>query len=68
MAKQTSPWQFHAPTDAQRAAMQKMRDAFEALAALIEQQTPSCRQRSLALTHLEEAAVWANRAANQRED
>ena len=66
--KQTNPWQFHAPTDAQKAAMQKFRDAFEALASLIEAEAPPCRQRSLALTHLEEAAVWANKAANQRED
>ena len=66
--KQPNPWQFHAPTDAQKAAMQKFRDAFEALANLIEAESPSCRQRSLALTHLEESAVWANKAANQRDD
>lgn len=68
MAKQTNPWQFHAPTDAQKAAMTKLREAFQGLAELIDAQTPACRQRSLALTHLEEAAVWANKAANQRED
>ena len=66
--KQPNPWQFHTPTDAQKAAMQKFRDAFEALANLIEAESPSCRQRSLALTHLEESAVWANKAANQRDD
>lgn len=66
--KQANPWQFHAPTDAQKAAMQKFRDAFESLAKLIEAESPPCRQRSLALTHLEEAAVWANKAANQRDD
>lgn len=66
--KQTNPWQFHNPTDAQKAVMQKFRDAFEALANLIDAEAPPCRQRSLALTHLEEAAVWANKAANQRED
>lgn len=65
---QTNPWQSHNPTDAQEAAMQKLRDAFESLASLINAETPPCRQRSLALTHLEEAATWANKAANQRED
>lgn len=66
--KQANPWQFHTPTDAQKAAMQKFRDAFEALAKLIDAEAPPCRQRALAMTHLEEAAVWANKAANQRED
>lgn len=66
--KQSNPWQFHTPTDAQKAAMQSFRDAFEALAKLIEAEAPNCRQRALALTHLEESAVWANKAANQRED
>ncbi len=66
--KQSNPYQFHAPTDAQKAAMQKLRDACEALDALIRAETPACRQQSLALTHLEECAVWANKAANQRDD
>lgn len=66
--KQTNPYQFHAPTDAQKAAMQKLRDAAQSFDALIREVTPPCRQQSLALTHLEEAAVWANKAANQRED
>ena len=66
--KQANPWQFHTPTDAQKEAMQKFCDSFQALAELIEKESPACRQRSLAMTHLEEAAVWANKAANQRED
>lgn len=68
MAKQVDPWQFHSPTEAQKAAMAKLRNAFSDLAKLIEAETPPSRQRSLALTHLEESAVWANKAANQRED
>ena len=66
--KQANPYQFHAPTDAQKAAMQRLRDAAEAFDALIREVTPTCRQQSLALTHLEECAVWANKAANQRDD
>lgn len=68
MAKQTNPYQFHAPTEAQRNAMQKLRDAAQAFDALIREVTPASRQQSLALTALEECAVWANKAANQRED
>lgn len=48
--------------------MTKLRNAYEVLSQLIEAETPASRQRSLALTHLEESAVWANKAANQRED
>jgi len=66
--KQANPYQFHAPTDAQKAAMQKLRNAAEAFDALIREVTPPCRQQSLAITGLEEVAIWANKAANQRED
>ena len=68
MSKQTNPWQFHTPTEAQKASMQKMRDAFQELAHLIQHETPVSRQQSVALTHLEDAAVWANKAACQKED
>lgn len=66
--KQTNPWQFHAPSDAQKARMQELRDAFQSLASLIEKNAPTCRERSLALTKLEEAATWANKAVNQSDD
>ena len=68
MAKQENPWQFHQPTENQRAAMQTMRNQFEALAKTINDLTPNCRERASAQTRLEEAAVWANKAANQRDD
>lgn len=68
MAKQLDPFQSHTPTEHQKAVMQKFRDGFSALAKLVEAEAPQCRQRSLAMTHLEEAAVWANKAANQLED
>jgi hypothetical protein len=66
--KQSNPWQFHAPTEAQQCAMERLRAAFAELAALIESETPASRPRSVALTHLEEAAMWANKAACQRDD
>jgi hypothetical protein len=66
--KQSNPWQPHTPTDAQAAASKKIRDAFESLAALIEAEAPQSRPRSLALTHLEEASMWATKATMQRDD
>jgi hypothetical protein len=66
--KQLNPYQFHQPTEAQKAAMQKLRDGCEALDKLIRAETPPSRQQSLALTHLEDAATWATKAAQQRED
>jgi hypothetical protein len=66
--RQKNPWQFHAPTEAQRRAMQVLRDHAQAFAEAIEQNTPECYQRILALQRLEECAVWANKAANQRDD
>lgn len=66
--KQTNPWQFHAPSDSQKARMQVLRDAFEQLASLVERMAPHCRERSLAITKLEEAATWSNKAVNQSDD
>lgn len=66
--KQANPYQFHAPTDAQKAAMQRLRDKCQELDALIREVTPPCRQQSLAITGLEEVSMWANKAANQRDD
>lgn len=68
MSRQTNPWQFHAPTDAQKAAMQTLRDLHEQLAIKLRELTPVSREQSLALTKLEESAFWSNKAANQRED
>jgi hypothetical protein len=67
MAKQTNPWQYHTPNEAQLKVMTEFRTAFESLAKLIESSVPDCRQRSLAITKLEEAAGWANKASLQIE-
>lgn len=68
MPRQINKYQFHAPSDNQKATMQKFRDAFESLDRLIRLEAPDCEQRHQALMRLEEAAVWANKAANQRDD
>lgn len=53
--------QFVQPTDEQKALMQKFRDNMEALYKEIETLPPS-RGRSLALTKIEEASMWINKA------
>jgi hypothetical protein len=42
--------------------MDDLRGKFSAIEAYILDSLPNCRQRSLALTKLEEAAMWANKA------
>jgi len=52
---------YHKPTDEQKEDMQANRDAYKALYAQLET-LPDGREKSLALTRLEESAVWANKA------
>lgn len=49
--------------------MERIRFAFKALTNIIQGSTPESRERSLAITHLETAAMWANKAIvfNQEE-
>lgn len=55
-------FQYVKPTEEQIAKMQKFRDAFEALAETLESELESSRGKSLALTKLEEASFWVNKA------
>ena len=50
------------PTDEQRAAVKAINDAVIALAVVIEANTPNSRNKSLALTALEDVSMRANRA------
>lgn len=68
MAKQTNPYKAQSPTLAQQTAMTELGVLFEALAANIKATTAGGREQSLAITNLEQAAMWANRAVMQRED
>ena len=53
--------QFVQPTDEQKAVMQNFRDKYEAL--LVEVRTlPMNRGLSLAITALEESAMWLNKS------
>ncbi len=53
---------YHQPTDAQMALLTQLREAYSAMALLLEDCAMPSRYRSLASTHLEESAMWANKA------
>ena len=51
---------YHAPKDDQPQKYQGIRDSAKNLAYLIESFVPDSREKSLAITKLEEAVFWAN--------
>lgn len=53
---------YHAPKPEQVEKYTELRNAAKALALLIAESTPYCREQSLALTNLEQAVFWANAA------
>lgn len=59
--KNMSTLQYVQPTDEQKAQMQNFRDKMQALYTEIKG-LPSSRGVSLALTKLEESAMWLNKA------
>jgi hypothetical protein len=61
-----STFQYVQPTEEQKELMQKYRDAYEALAAHIDE-LESSRGVSLAKTKLEESAFWLNKAITKNE-
>jgi hypothetical protein len=56
------PFDYHAPTPEQTEAIIKVRKAMKALNDLLLEAVPSSRERSLAITKLEESSMWANKA------
>lgn len=53
--------QYVQPTDGQKEKMQNFRDKYEALYSEVKE-LPSSRGQVLALTKLEESAMWLNKA------
>jgi hypothetical protein len=53
---------YHAPNEEQRLAYEKLREAAKDVAILIADYCPEGREKSLAMTHLENAVMWANAA------
>jgi len=56
------PFAYHKPSDGGLAAINELREQFSALAATIERVCPPSRQKSVAVTELETAAMWAIKA------
>jgi len=61
-------FKHHAPTEDQIPRYEKLRAAGLNVANEIRIMTPESREQSLALTHLEQAIMWANAAISRRED
>ena len=55
-----SDFMYHPPTGDQPERYQKIRDKARSLARLVIELCPDGRERSLALTKLEETVMWAN--------
>lgn len=56
-------FQYHAPSDEQLVRLQAMREAALAYTRVIMENLPNCRERSVALTKIEESSMWANKGA-----
>lgn len=61
-------FKYHSPSGNQPERYQQLRDAGKSLAQQIVLQTPESREQSLALTHLEQAVMWANAAIARNEN
>jgi hypothetical protein len=55
-------FEYQAPDERQAAAIQKIRASMKSLHDELVTTIPECRERSLAVTKLEEASMWANKA------
>ena len=51
---------YHAPKDDQPARYQAIREKCKEMAYLLEQSVPDSREKSLAMTKMEEVFFWAN--------
>ena len=59
---------YHAPSGNQPTLYDIIRDRAKGFAEVIESVTPESREQSLAITHLEQAVMWANAAIARREE
>ena len=59
---------YHCPTDEQAKKYTSIRGRARAFAELIDVLCPESREKSLALTKLDEVVMWANASIARRED
>lgn len=62
VASLDNSYTYHKPTDDQPERYVEIRESAKALAITIMGCCPSSRERSVALTNLEQAVMWANKA------
>lgn len=58
---------YHAPKEGQPERYQAIRDIIKAASLAVDIYSPNSREKSLALTKLEEAVMWANAAIARNE-
>jgi len=58
---------YHPPKGDQAERYQHLRDACKGLANVIINETPICREQSLAIRKLEECSMWVNAAIARNE-
>lgn len=58
---------YHAPKDEQADRYERIRYKAKMLAAYINENCPDSREKSLAMTKLEECVMWANAAIARNE-
>jgi len=58
---------YHSPKDNQPARYQAIREKAKELALLLDEQCPPSREKSLAMTKLEETSFWANASIARNE-
>ncbi len=56
------PFAYHKPSDDGMGRITALREAFSVVKKAIEEQCPESRHRSVAITELETAAMWAIKA------
>ena len=60
-------FKYHAPKEGQPQRYTELRDAAKTLALHIDRECSDSREKSLAVTKLEEAVMWANAAIARNE-
>ena len=53
---------YHPPTPQRAAVHEMIRDMMADVAQTVNGQLPDCREKSLAITAIQEASMWANAA------
>lgn len=58
---------YHAPKPGQPERYEALRNKAKELALLVEEMCPASREKSIAMTKLEEAVMWANASIARNE-